>query len=246
MARFPYEIEEDERPRLGLIVLQADETIEDEFRQLFDPARVRLHISRVRSGADLTSDTIMAMDTDLPAAALLFPRGVIFDAVGYACTSGTSLIGATRVEELVRAGCDCRHITNPLDASFAALKALDARRIGIVSPYTNDIADKLRHGFAQAGFDVARVLSFGEASEAKVASIAPRSITAAVHALTEGTDLDAVFLSCTNLRTLGPIRELQREMEIPVLSSNLALAWHMARFVQLDLRDCIKIRSDPL
>jgi maleate isomerase len=36
-------------------------------------------------------------------------------------------------------------------------------------------------------------------------------------------------LSCTNLRTLDVIDDLEAELGVPVLSSNLALARHMAR-----------------
>lgn len=235
MTRAPYEIEADDRPRLGLIVLQADETIEDEFRYLLDPAKVRLHISRVPSGAELTLRTIKAMETALPAAAALLPQGAIFDAVGYACTSGTSLIGASKVQQLVRSGCSCKRVTNPLEAAFSALKSRNASRLGIVSPYTDDIAQNMRLDFTKAGFDVARTRSFGEDSEAKVASISPRSIVDAVLSLTEGDDLDAVFLSCTNLRTLEAIDTLKREIDVPVLSSNLSLAWHMTNSVQVEL-----------
>ena len=100
MTYAPYELDVDHRPRLGLIVLQADETIEDEFRHYFDPAHVRMNISRVPSGADLTRDTIKAMESALPAAASLFPEGAQLDVVGYACTSGRSVIGPDRVREL--------------------------------------------------------------------------------------------------------------------------------------------------
>jgi maleate isomerase len=44
-----------------------------------------------------------------------------------------------------------------------------------------------------------------------------------------GRDLDMVFLSCTNLRTLEVIDGLEADLGIPVVSSNLALAWDMAR-----------------
>jgi maleate isomerase len=234
MNTVPYDLETDGRPRLGLIVLQADETIEDEFRQIFDPAAVRLHISRVPSGAELTPDTIKEMETALPAAAALFPQGVTFDAVGYACTSGTSLIGAERVASLIRSRCAARNVTNPLTATFAALRTLDAERVGIVSPYTSDIAASLCADFAKAGFHAPKRLSFGENREAQVARIASRSIIEAVTLLTAQAALDAVFLSCTNLRTLGVIEILRHRLRLPVLSSNLCLAWHMARLAQID------------
>ncbi len=41
--------------------------------------------------------------------------------------------------------------------------------------------------------------------------------------------MDALFLSCTNLRTLPVIAALEETIGLPVLASNTVLAWHMAR-----------------
>jgi hypothetical protein len=42
-------------------------------------------------------------------------------------------------------------------------------------------------------------------------------------------DCEAVFLSCTNLRTLGVIDPIEAAFGKPVLSSNVVLAWHLAQ-----------------
>lgn len=231
MTHFPYDLTDatGNAAVLGLIVLQADETIEQDFRRLFpDPTRVALYVSRIPSGADLTPDTIAQMERDLPGAARLFPRSVDFDAVGYACTSGTTLIGAERVEELVKRECNAKQVCNPLTAAQAALRHVGARRIGLVSPYTASIAAGLQQAFEAAGFTVPSAISFGEQVEANVARINSCSIAAAARAVADGGDIDAVFLSCTNLRTLDVIGRIEREIDLPVVGSNLALAWRMA------------------
>ena len=214
---------------LGLIVLQVDETIEQDFRRLFPARDVALHITRIPSGDELTPDTIAAMALALPAAASLLPPAAAFGAVGYACTSGTTLIGADRVRELVSGAVRTRHVANPLSASIAALQAVGARRVGIVSPYIDSVAVPIRRAFEAAGFDVPATLSFGEEIEARVARIDPVSILKAGQAVAAQAPVDAVFLSCTNLRTLDIIDPLERALGIPVISSNQALAWHMAR-----------------
>ena len=38
---------------------------------------------------------------------------------------------------------------------------------------------------------------------------------------------DAVFVSCTNLRTVDVIDDLEDELGIPIVTSNQALAWDM-------------------
>lgn len=228
MSAYPYALQEDDLPRLGLIVLQVDETIEQEFRRLFPPEAARLHVSRIPSGAELTPETIATMETALPAAASLLPTARPLDVIGYACTSGTTLIGAKRVGDLVMAAAPARAVTDPLTAAVAHCRALGLARVGIVSPYIASVAGPIRAAFEAQGIKVPGTLSFGEEVEARVARIAPGSIANAARDLARRTHLDGVFLSCTNLRTLDILAPLSRELGLPVLSSNQCLAWHMA------------------
>lgn len=212
---------------LGLVVLQADETLEQDFRRLFPGRDIAIYTSRIPSGDELTTDTIAAMEAELPKGAGLLPRAARFDAVGYGCTSGTTLIGAGAVARMIRQGVETPMVTDPLTAALAALTALGVRRLGLVTPYIEAVAGPVRDAFGAAGFAVGETFTFGEEVEARVARIAPDSIRQAARAAAVGAD--AVFLSCTNLRTLDVIDDLEAELGIPVLSSNLALAWHMAQ-----------------
>jgi len=234
MAAFPYRLTGPigTRGTLGLIVLQVDETIEQDFRRLFPGPGVALYVSRVPSGADLTPDTIATMEAALPRAASLLPPAARFDAIGYACTSGTTLIGADRVAALVAANATTGAVSNPLTAAFAALDALGAGAVAIVSPYVASVAEPIRAAFETRGFAVPAALSFGEQIEARVARIDPTSIRDAALRIGTTAGVDAVFLSCTNLRTLDIIDELEQRLGVPVLSSNQVLAWHMARLAQ--------------
>lgn len=76
---------------------------------------------------------------------------------------------------------------------------------------------------------VPATLWFGERVEARVARIDPASVRAAACEAAQRAGAEAVFLSCTNLRTLDIRSDLETELGLPVLSSNQVLAWHMAR-----------------
>ncbi|WP_296424032.1 aspartate/glutamate racemase family protein [Yoonia sp.] len=214
---------------LGLIVLQVDETIEHDFRRLFPGPQVALYVSRIPSGAALTPGTIAQMEIDLPQAASLLPPAAAFDVIGYACTSGTTLIGHEKVAALIAQNATTRAVSDPLTASIAALRTLDVGSIGIVSPYIADVAAPIRAAFQAAGFTVPATVSFGEEIEARVARIDPLSIRDAALEVGAAKGVEAVFLSCTNLRTLDIIADLEARLGLPVISSNQALAWHMAR-----------------
>ncbi|NCW70090.1 MAG: Asp/Glu racemase, partial [Marivivens sp.] len=146
---------------------------------MFPQRDVAVYISRVAAGAELNPDTIATMAGHITGAASLFPMSLDFDTISYACTSGTTLIGEDRVADLVREGAKTRNVTNPLTASVAALRALGATRLGVVSPYIATVADAIRDAFVARGFEVPKTLSFGEELEARVARIDPKSIQAA-------------------------------------------------------------------
>lgn len=229
MTPFPYDLTGPigAGATLGLIVLQVDETIEQDFRRLFAAEDLALYVSRIPSGDDLNPDTIAQMEATLPRAAGLLPPAAAFDAVGYGCTSGTTLIGAHRVAELVKSAARTHHVADPLTAALAAMRALGARSVGIVSPYIDSVAQPIRAAFERAGFAVPATVSFGEQVEARVARIDPLSIRSAALAVGAEPGVDAVFLSCTNLRTLDILDELEQTLGLPVVSSNQALAWQM-------------------
>ncbi|QIE43719.1 Asp/Glu racemase (plasmid) [Rhodobacteraceae bacterium SC52] len=231
MSYLPYKLTDPigRRATLGLIVLQVDETLEHDFRRLFAAPDIALYVSRIASGAELTPDTIAQMALDLPAAARLLPPAAQFDAVGYGCTSGTTLIGAARVAELVRGACTARNVADPLTAAIAAMHLLGLRKIAIVSPYIDSVSVPIRRAFEAAGISVPDSASFGEEIEAHVARIDPASIRSAALEVGRSSQVEAVFLSCTNLRTLDILDDLEAELGKPVLSSNQVLAWQLAQ-----------------
>lgn len=231
MSNFPYRLTTPigSAATLGLIALQVDETIEQDFRRLFVAHDVALYVNRIPSGAELTPDTIAQMGRDLPAAAALLPQAAEFDAVAYGCTSGTTLIGVDRVRQLVQGAVSTRHVAQPLTATLTAFAALQINTIGLVSPYIDTVSGPMKKTFEAAGYAVPAMVSFGEEIEANVARIDPASIHAAALEVGSKPEVEAVFLSCTNLRTLDIITDLEQRLGKPVVSSNQALAWHMAR-----------------
>ena len=216
------------RATLGLVVLQTDETLEQDFRRIFTATDVALYVSRVPSAADVTPQTLADMAVELPRAAALLPPALEYDVIGYGCTSGATVIGPGKVGDLVRGAARARAVSNPLSAVIAGLNALRATRVGMVTPYIESVTEPMRAALVAAGFSIATCVSFEEAEESKVARIDANSIFRAAVMAAEN-DAEAIFLSCTNLRTLDIIGDIEAELNIPVISSNQALAWDMAR-----------------
>ncbi|KMK66174.1 Asp/Glu racemase [Puniceibacterium sp. IMCC21224] len=232
MTHFSCDMETTTETRIGLIVLQSDESLEHDMRRLI-PSRVNLLVSRVPSGDEVTETTLGRMATDLPAAAALLPKAQDFAVVGYGCTSGAAVIGPSEVARLVQSGAPARQVTNPVTALLAACNVLGIRKLGVLSPYVATVSDRLRSVLAADGIATPVFGSFNEAVEARVVRIAPASVIAAATTLAAQGDIDGLFLSCTNLRTLNVIPELEDRTDLPVLSSNQVLGWHLMRCAQI-------------
>lgn len=228
MTDLSYTLDETRPRRVGLIVLQSDESLETDMRRLC-PDGVEYLVSRVPSGTHVSPETLAAMEDNLTAAASLFPEGIEFDAVGYGCTSGTAQIGAAQVAARIQAGVSARYVTNPLTALIAACKERDIKRLGLISPYTRSVSDTLVDALAQAGLRVTRFASFNQSEESQVVRISAGSLRDAAIEMGRNDECDAVFLSCTNLRTLDVLGPVEQVINKPVLSSNQVMVWDLLR-----------------
>jgi maleate isomerase len=226
VTTYPYD-SVDVGPSLGLVVLQVDETIEGDMRRLLGDAQ--LYVSRVPSDARVTRETLAEMAAHLGRAASLLPPAAELAAVAYGCTSGAAQIGPEQVARLVRQGRQVAAVTDPVSALVAACGHLGLRRLALLSPYVETVSDHLRSVLDAQGIETPVFGTFAEAEEARVVRIAPDAIIDAAVDLCRTADVDGLFLSCTNLRTLPVIDRLEGQLGLPVLSSNLVLGWHMAQ-----------------
>lgn len=221
------------RANLGIIVLETDETLESEFATMTDITGVALYHSRIPMVAEIRPDTLARMETDLPKSVGLFPSSLDFDVIGYGCTSASSVIGSDGVAQAIKSERPNAKVTDPLAAIVAAGHALDAKRLGFVTPYVADVSQKMRSRLEDAGFSIAGFGSFEEGDDRVVARICEQSIVQAALAVAEMSPCDAIVISCTNLRCLRIIPEIEQRTGVPVLSSNQALAWHMLRLANV-------------
>lgn len=222
------------RAAIGLIVLASDQTIEYEFRQIFDMPGVAFYESRIYNDTNITPETLQAMEGGMTEAAGLILPGIPLDVVAYGCTSGAMTIGDDRVAALihkVRPGVAC---TSPMKAALAAFEAFGARRIALLTPYLDEINQTMRGYIEGRGVAVPVMGSFNEPNDNKVGRIDPASIRAAALELGRSDRVDAVFVACTALRVVGIAAEIEAELGKPVTSSNHALAWHCLRLAGID------------
>ena len=218
-----------QRAAIGLVVLATDHTIEHEWRQLLRQPGVAFYESRLANSPDITPARLAEIESRIaPAAALLLP-GEPLDVVAFGCTSASMVIGEERVFERIREARPGIACTTPITAAVAALKALQASRIALLTPYIRSINDFMRDYIEARGIAVTRMASFELADDNEVARIDAPSLCAAIEPLAREADVDAVFVSCTSLRVASLVPQLEAASGKPVLSSNYAMAWHALR-----------------
>lgn len=221
---------------LGLIVLQSDETMEREFRLLFERAGVALYHSRIPSAPEVSAESLAEMEAEMPRAASLLPTSRGLDAVGYGCTSGATVIGPDNVAAAIRQHHPKAAVTDPISAVIAALGHLNCSRIAFLTPYVAEVSAAMRSLLERSGFSISAFGSFEESNEATVARVTEASLLAAILELGSSPESDCVFASCTNLRSFSIIEDAEARLGKPVISSNLAFAWHLLKSGGIDPR----------
>ena len=217
------------RAAIGLIVLATDHTIEHEWRRMLDGDGIALYQTRLLNSPTIEPALLAEMEARIPEATALLLPGERLDVLAFGCTSGAMVIGEERVFDAIRTvrpGIAC---TTPITAAVAALDALGARRIGLITPYVASINALFSDYLAARGFDVPVVGTFDHGNDNEVARIDAGSVGRAVMAVGARADVDAVFVSCTSLRVAERVAGYERQLGKPVISSNHAMAWHALR-----------------
>jgi maleate isomerase len=222
------------RAAIGLLVLATDQTMEHEFRHLIRLPGVAVYGARLFNDADITPETLRAIrDRIAPAAELILP-GMHLDVVAFGCTSASMALGEAEVFRQIRRARPDVACTTPVTAAFAAFKALGARRIGVLTPYSPAVNAVVREYLDAHGAEVAAFATFDKRDDREAARISVASIAAAIAALVRGARLDAVFVSCTSLRLAESVAAIEADVGVPVTSSDHALAWHCLRLAGVD------------
>ncbi|MBO67342.1 MAG: Asp/Glu racemase [Acidiferrobacteraceae bacterium] len=231
ISNIPFDLDDGigARARIGLIVLASDHTIEHEFREIVTMTDVAFYESRIPNSPKITPETLRSMGRDIYDCAAVILPGVEFDVIAYGCTSASIVLGEEQVFEKLQAARPEAIPTTPITAAFAAFDALNIKRLGVLTPYRNDINVIMKNYIEKKGFQVPVFGSFNEENDNRAARITTDSIRRAVLKLGAYDEVDGVFISCTSLRLANIVQAIEEELGKPVTSSNHAIIWHSLR-----------------
>jgi maleate isomerase len=222
--------------RLGMITPSSNSVLEPvTAAMLAGRADVTAHFSRLRvTEIALDAPALNQFDPGhmLPAAELLADARV-----GSIAWNGTSAswLGIERDESLCAAILAATGIpaTTSTLACLDTIRLVEARQLGLVSPYTDDVQTRIGEVWRAAGVPVHAERHLGIRDNFSFGEIAPSTIADMIQAVVrEGCD--AIVVLCTNMNGAGVVAELERELGVLVLDSVAVTLWHSLQIAGVD------------
>jgi maleate isomerase len=210
--------------RLGIIVPSWNTVMELECQRMA-AGILSVHAARIRHTAD-TEENLLWMATQVPAVAALLAHAKV-DVICYGCTAG-GFLKPPADDRALAAGIEATTGIPGVSSAAAiadALRAMRARRVSVASPYEPWLNARVKTYLEADGFEVCAIEGLGTQSHAAVTTDRIVALAASV----VRPESDALFISCSNFRTVGLIASLEARFGIPVVTSNQASMWKMLR-----------------
>lgn len=235
------------RARIGVAVPQANPTVEPEFWTLV-PDGVSVLSTRLRGSSADSRARLVDYLTNFQASLDAYETAAL-DAVGFACTGTSYLIGAR--EEEVRVKQFEQSYGAPIITAAMAIKramqAIGARRVTLFAPYPDWLISACKDYWMNSGFEIT---SFGTVTKdtsdtRNVYSVTVEDVLASIR----GMDLktcDVILLTGTGVPTLRALQRLSTETGKPALSSNLCLVWALCKAAGMKPAPASLAAGEPL
>jgi len=210
------------RGRIGLIVPSSNTTMETDYNRLA-PEGVSVHTARISFRGASSTDELAALLKHVNDAVevLLDCRPNV---VVWGCTAASIVPGLEdEVERIIEVNQGV-HCVMPLKAAVSGFKALGVTRVSLAAPYTKEILEGVRMYLERSGLSVVAVKGLGLSDNHIIAEQPPQTIYQLVSSVNL-KEAEGIFISCTNLRVLDIIEELERDLGKIVVSSNQAGLW---------------------
>lgn len=217
-----------ERWRVGLIVLATDLTSERDFARLCPEEGLAIYVNRISFANPTDEKNLLAMRPSLTEAARLILPGEMLDAIAYSCTAASALLGDGVIRQAIQAAKPETPVITPTTAAFKAFDTLQVRKVSLLTPYTEVVTDILANYFEASGIEILNAACVGLSDDREIARIPTDSILAAASA-TCHPDAEALFISCTALRAVPVVDQVEDKLGIPVITSNQAMFWQTIR-----------------
>ena len=225
-AKFKKEL----NPKVGLIALSTDQTIENDFQNICNNLPVDIFINRIHNKNPLTKENLLKMGDDLASVTKKILPDEKLNTIAYGCTSGTIAIGEDNVKEKILSAKPGSYVTTPVTSAIKAFKLMNIKKIALFTPYPDAVNKTILEYFTKKNIEVSSFASLNLNLDSEFANVDPNYILE-ISSKLETKNADALFISCTALPVLNILDKLEQSIKKPVLSSNQTLIWDTIRSV---------------
>ncbi len=231
-VKIKYDRGRDWRARIAFVLIATDGIIEGEMSKLAPPG-VGIHFTRLTGSEDVTVENLLAMEKELEDAASRFVFEDDLDVVCFACTSASALIGEERVNAALSRGVPYAKPTSLIGGVLQALRAFQAKRIVVGTPYLDDINTLEARYLQDQGFEILDFQGMNILKDPYIRRVEPAFIKEYARSL-DRQEAEAIFISCGALRSLEIVDALEQEIKKPVVVSNQAMFWNTLRLAGIE------------
>ena len=220
----------ESNPRIGLLALSTDLTIERDFQSICHSLPINLFVNRIHNENPLTKENLLKMYDQLESITEKILPGEKINTVAYGCTSGTIAIGEDKVKEkiqLAKPGC---HVTTPITSAIKAFNKMNVKKIAVFTPYPESVNKTISEYLIKKNINVMSFSTFNLDLDVDFARVDPKYLSEILTKLNIN-DADALFVSCTALPALEILEGVEKKINKPVFSSNQTLIWDTIRSV---------------
>ena len=220
----------ESNPRIGLLALSTDLTIERDFQSICHSLPINLFVNRIHNENPLTKENLLKMHDQLESITEKILPGEKINTVAYGCTSGTIAIGEDKVKEKIQLAKPNCYVTTPITSAIKAFKLMNVKKISVFTPYPESVNKTIFEYFEKKNIEVLSFSTFNLELDVDFANIDPKYLSEILANL-DINGADALFISCTALPALEIIDEVEKKINKPVFSSNQTLIWDTLRSV---------------
>ena len=200
----------ESNPRIGLLALSTDLTIERDFQSICYGLPINLFVNRIHNENPLTKENLLKMYDQLESITEKILPGEKINTVAYGCTSGTIAIGEDKVKEkiqLAKPGC---HVTTPITSAIKAFNKMNVKKIAVFTPYPESVNKTISEYLIKKNINVTSFSTFNLDLDVDFARVDPKYLSEILTKLNIN-DADALFVSCTALPALEILDEVEKK-----------------------------------
>lgn len=215
------------RARLGFILMSTDLAAEADFFDMA-PEGVAVHITRLKTEDYTTNETLSRHIEYMADAAACLQPDVRPDVISYTCTSGSIVIGEERVMAEIQKGAPWARPMCLVTGVVDALRELGAKKLVVGTPYVDEVNTAEAEFLLTKGFEILDIQGLNLTTGTEMGCVTPAYWKEFALEIDQ-PDADVIFLSCSGIRALEVVEEIEQTSGKPVITSNQAQFWSCLR-----------------